>query len=141
MQQYFIGVDVHRKFSQVCVLDQTGHTVRESKLYHEDLAQMTEFFDAFATGTQLAMEATIGWIWIADMLHRAGVVRCCGRPALLERVATWQPIVATVAQRRLQPVVLNSAHPGTVRLATPILSPRWRRAALWPLLRHTPQAA
>ena len=42
--QYSIGVDVHRKFSQVCVLDQTGHTVRQSKLYHEDLAHMSEFF-------------------------------------------------------------------------------------------------
>ena len=70
--QYFIGLDVHRKFSQVCVLDQMGHTVRESKLYHEDVRQMTEFFAASATGTPLAMEATIGWMWITDMLQERG---------------------------------------------------------------------
>jgi transposase len=70
--QYFIGLDVHRKFSQACVLDQMGHTVCQSKLYHEDTPRFAEFFAGFPAATALAMEATMGWMWIADMLQERG---------------------------------------------------------------------
>jgi transposase len=90
--QYCIGIDVHRKFSQVCVLDQMGHTVRESKLYHEDVRQMAEFFAGFATATPVAMEATIGWMWITDMLQERG----------LEVHLAHPPGVRLIAQSRLK---------------------------------------
>ena len=72
--------------------------------------------------------------------RRAAPGQRSGFAGPLEWAAGWWPPAATAAQRRLQPVVLNSVPPGRTRdqLATPILPPRWRRAVLWtPLLRHS----
>jgi transposase len=71
--RYFIGVDLHRKFSQVCVLDEEGTQMAQQRLYHEDEQPMVDFFGAFETGTAVAVEATRGWMWISDLLEGLGL--------------------------------------------------------------------
>lgn len=72
MGQY-IGIDLHRKFSQVCVLDDEGREMIQQRLYHQDEQQMVEFFGCFADGTPAVLESTLGWMWLAQLLEGAGL--------------------------------------------------------------------
>ncbi|KXB07640.1 hypothetical protein AKJ51_00805 [candidate division MSBL1 archaeon SCGC-AAA382A20] len=67
--QYFIGLDLHRKFSEACVLDEEGNIVMQNRLYHEDEQNVVDFFQQFPKDTSVAMEATIGWPWLSDLLE------------------------------------------------------------------------
>jgi transposase len=84
---HYIGMDMHRQFSQVCVLDAEGQTVRERRLYHEDVQEMTEFFAALAPGTPVAVEATYGWMWMADLLQGCGLQVHLAHPAGVRLIA------------------------------------------------------
>jgi len=66
---YYIGLDLHRKFSQVCVLDEKGDKLMQIRLYHEDEQEVVDFFAGFPKDTPVAMEATIGWPWLSDLLE------------------------------------------------------------------------
>ena len=65
----YIGRDIHRKFSQVCVMDERGERLHEGRLSHDDEEGMREFFGQFESGTSVVMEATVGWMWLADLLQ------------------------------------------------------------------------
>jgi len=67
--QYYIGLDLHRKYSEVCVLDKEGEILMRKRLYHEDEQDVADFFEQFPKDTSVAMEATIGWPWLSDFLE------------------------------------------------------------------------
>lgn len=70
----FIGLDIHRKFIQVCVMDQMGVVSQELRLELEEPDQLREFFRGFdPQDSQAVMEATIGWMWLADELQALGI--------------------------------------------------------------------
>lgn len=70
---YFIGLDMHRKYSEVCVMDQGGETQTGRRLYHEDEQEMVDFFAQFKEGTDVVLEATFSWMWISDILEALGL--------------------------------------------------------------------
>jgi transposase len=70
---HFIGVDIHRKFIQICVLDADGHREQELSLQMSNSMGIEEFFGAFAPGTRLALEATCGWMWLTDLVESLGL--------------------------------------------------------------------
>jgi transposase len=70
----FIGLDIHRKFIQVCVMDQSGVVSRQLRLELQEPERLREFFRGFdPQDTQAVMEATIGWMWLADLLQGLGI--------------------------------------------------------------------
>ena len=70
----FIGLDIHRKFIQACVMDKEGQVELERRLYLEDCEDVFEFFGGFdRCETEVAMEATVGWMWLADVLDGLGI--------------------------------------------------------------------
>ena len=86
MEQY-IGLDVHRKFSQVCVMDATGQVQQQRRLGHEDADQLVRFFEAFDRDTPVAMEATVSWMWLADLLGELGLDVHLAHPAGIKMIA------------------------------------------------------
>ena len=69
MEKY-IGLDIHRKFVQACVLDAEGDVQEQRRLELTDPDQVIEFFNDFeAESSEVVMEATIGWMWLADVLE------------------------------------------------------------------------
>jgi transposase len=68
----YIGVDIHGKFSQVCTMAEGGQVTGQIRLDHADPQQIRDVFGLFPAGTQVAMEATCGWMWLADMLEELG---------------------------------------------------------------------
>jgi transposase len=65
----WVGIDLHRRRSQLAILNQDGELVQRR------IATARESFtEALGEpeGTQVAIEATYGWEWLADLLAEAG---------------------------------------------------------------------
>jgi transposase len=70
---YFIGIDLHRKYSQVCALRADGREEIQKKLYHDDVEALKRFFGHFAEDTPVTMEPTTEWMWMGDLLEGMGM--------------------------------------------------------------------
>jgi transposase len=69
MEKY-IGLDIHRKFVQACVMDADGDVLDERRLELADPEEVIGFFGGFdGDSSEVVMEATIGWMWLADVLE------------------------------------------------------------------------
>lgn len=68
---YCIGMDAHKRFSVVAVMDDQGKVVGKQRLEHQRGA-VTEFFSQFAAGTPVAVETCGSWYWLADEIEAAG---------------------------------------------------------------------
>jgi len=68
-----VPLDIHKKFSQAMVMDDGGRVVREERIGHYGCEEMREFFRGFEQGTDVVMEATFNWPWIADLAEEMGL--------------------------------------------------------------------
>jgi transposase len=64
----YVGMDVHRKRSQVAVLDQDGTQLLNRNLPN-DPAELTPVLGHLTAGTPVAFEAAYGWGWLVDLLE------------------------------------------------------------------------
>lgn len=69
----FIGIDLHRKSLQVAVLDGEGEEQSNERFSMEDEDELRTLFKAFEPGTPATVEATMGWMWLADVLEEMGL--------------------------------------------------------------------
>jgi len=67
-----MGLDCHRKFSQVSARDERGKIVWRQRLEHADRAQLRERLAQWPK-VPVVMEASFGWGWISDELVTAGL--------------------------------------------------------------------
>ena len=68
-----IGVDLHRKYMEVCVMDAQGKELSQQRLYMDSPDEIFEFFSQFPPRTDVVMEATMGWMWLSDVLEAVGL--------------------------------------------------------------------
>lgn len=68
-----VGMDIHKKFSRAAALDQDAKVLNVWRVEHGDLREMEEFFQQFAQQTEVVMEATFNWPWIADLAQALGM--------------------------------------------------------------------
>lgn len=66
-----VGIDLHRRRSHVAVIDDQGE-LRSSVQIDNDRATFLELLDSLEGETQVAVEATYGWEWLAELLEDAG---------------------------------------------------------------------
>src|SRR4029453_11967202 len=64
----YVGMDVHRKRSQVAVLDDAGGQQRNRNVPN-DPAKLIPVLGALAPGTPVAFEAAYGWGWLVELLE------------------------------------------------------------------------
>jgi transposase len=64
----YVGMDVHRKRSQVAVVDEAGVQQRNRNLTN-DPAKLVAILGALPPGTPVAFEAAYGWGWLVDLLE------------------------------------------------------------------------
>jgi transposase len=69
---HYIGMDFHKQFSQVAVMDQQGQIIEERRLDHDQLEGLKQYFSQFDSDTSIALEATRGWYWMVDFLQNQG---------------------------------------------------------------------
>jgi transposase len=68
-----VGLDLHKRFSTVTVMDDNGTVLERDKLYHDDRARLTEFFRRLAGKAVVTVEATRNWYWLYELLEELGV--------------------------------------------------------------------
>ena len=67
----YVGIDVHRKRSQVAVVAEDG-TVELNKNVVNGSGPMLRLIGDLPAGTPVAFEAAFGWSWLADLLEDYG---------------------------------------------------------------------
>ena len=68
-----VAMDIHKKFSKAVALDAQAQPIHTWNVDHGDYEVMQEFFRQFAPGTDVVMEATFNWPWIADVAQAMGM--------------------------------------------------------------------
>jgi transposase len=64
----YVGMDVHRKRSQVALVDEHGGQLLNRNLAN-DSAELTSTLGRLEPGTPVAFEAAYGWGWLAELLE------------------------------------------------------------------------
>ena len=64
----YVGMDVHRKRSQVAVVDEAGIQQRNRNVPN-DPAKLIPILGALPPGTPVAFEAAYGWGWLVELLE------------------------------------------------------------------------
>jgi transposase len=70
MTDYKLGLDVHKRYSQVAVLDEKGSVYKREKLMHSPEI-LKEYLSQFPPGTPVAFETVGNWYWIAEAIEAA----------------------------------------------------------------------
>jgi transposase len=64
----YVGMDTHRKRSQVAIVDDAGVQQRNRNVAN-DPAKLVPILGALAPGTWVAFEAAYGWRWLVELLE------------------------------------------------------------------------
>lgn len=68
---YYIGCDVHKKYSVFSAVDEGGKK-RPARRVEHDLGSFRTFLEGLPAGSPIAVETTGNWYWIIDEMERAG---------------------------------------------------------------------
>jgi len=70
--EYVIGIDVHRNFIQVCLLDPQGQELINDRWDLRDPDGIEALFSSVPPETEIALEGSFGWMWLTDRLQQMG---------------------------------------------------------------------
>jgi transposase len=84
----YIGIDLHRKRSQVAALDGNGELLFNRRV----ATRADELFKAIGGAgeepVEVVFEATFGWGWLADMLAEAGIPAHMAHPLATKAISS-----------------------------------------------------
>ena len=72
MSSVYVGIDLHKRVSQVAVLDKRTGEVRQKRVANQEQAEWEELFGSLGEEVEVALEATGNWMWLADSLQERG---------------------------------------------------------------------
>ncbi|HTR68989.1 MAG TPA: hypothetical protein VMH41_02020, partial [Mycobacteriales bacterium] len=67
----YVGIDVHRKRSQVAVVDERGGVLKNRNVTN-GVETILKLIGEYPTHTPVAFEAAFGWGWLAELLDDYG---------------------------------------------------------------------
>lgn len=82
----FVGMDVHRNRTQVCVVDRNGNEVRNRNVINDRGVLATEL-GSLRRGTPVAFEAAYGTGWVAELLGELGLEAHLAHPSACRAIA------------------------------------------------------
>lgn len=68
MEEKYVGLDLHRKYSQIAVLNSEGDLLAEDRLTNDPI-EIREYFSQLSSPVEVAVEATGNWYWLVDLLE------------------------------------------------------------------------
>lgn len=80
-----VGVDLHKRMSQIAVLTEDGELV-ERRLAN-DATRLEQFFAQLPPQTPVAIEASATWWWLVDLLERIGHQPVLSNPKQTKAIA------------------------------------------------------
>ena len=87
MDAYFAGLDLHKRYLTVCVLDSGGQVVREQRRLPPTLAAVTAQLPSPAAVVTVVLEATLQWAWFHDRLTALGYHVLVAHPQQLKVIS------------------------------------------------------
>jgi transposase len=82
-----VGIDLHRKRSHVAVLDEHGRELVSRRIVN-DPQTFLELLGEIDGESKVALEATYGWEWLADVLEEAGYELHLAHPLRTKAIAS-----------------------------------------------------
>jgi transposase len=82
-----VGIDLHRSLSHVAVIDEEGDVLLSRRIVN-DPAMFLELLAEIDGECRIALEATYGWEWLADVLHDAGYELHLSHPLRTKAIAS-----------------------------------------------------
>ena len=82
----YVGIDLHRKRSQLCALDQHGEQLLARQIVNEPEALLAALAELPGTPS-VALEAGFGWEWLADLLDEQGIELHLAHPLRTRAIA------------------------------------------------------
>lgn len=70
---HYIGIDFHKQFSSVAVMNEQGSVIDQCRLSHDQPKEMMSYFSQFNKDTSVTLEATRHWYWLVDLLQEQGL--------------------------------------------------------------------
>ncbi len=83
----YVGMDVHRKRSQVAIVDQAG-AVQRNRNVPNDPAELQPILGGLPAGTPVAFEAAYGWGWLVELLEGLQLQPHLVHPARCKAIAS-----------------------------------------------------
>jgi transposase len=83
----YVGIDVHRKRSQIAIVDDAGDQQRNRNVPN-DPAELVPTLGDLPAGTPIAFEAAYGWGWPVDLLDELGLEPHLVHPSRCEAIAS-----------------------------------------------------
>lgn len=87
---HYVGMDIHKRFSQVAVLDESGEVLDQRRLSHTPCEELIKYFNEFPKDTQVIMEPTCGWNWLSDRITDLGLEVILAHPRKVRLIAESQ---------------------------------------------------
>jgi transposase len=86
----YVGMDIHKNYSSVAVIDEEGDLVDRRRVNHRYREELTGYFNQFPSRTQVVMEATCGWSWLSELLQDLGLEVKLANPSKVRIIAESQ---------------------------------------------------
>src|ERR671923_220353 len=68
----WVGIDLHRRRSHIAIVDEHGELTESRRIANDRDTFLELLGDPAAGATHVALEATYGWEWLAELLEEAG---------------------------------------------------------------------
>jgi transposase len=95
-----VGIDLHRKRSHVAVIDADGSQLLSRRIVN-DPQTFLELLEGIDGESKIALEATYGWEWLADVLEEAGYELHLAHPLRTKAIASARVKTDAVDARTL----------------------------------------
>src|ERR671925_870807 len=82
-----VGIDLHKRRSQIAVVSEDGRRLFSRRI-ENDPATFLELLEEIDGESKVALEATYGWEWLADVLEEAGYELHLAHPLRTKAIAS-----------------------------------------------------
>ena len=70
-----VGLDMHKKFSEVAVIESDGKLLDRRRLLHADKQGIHDYFSDLPGPVTVTMESTRTWCWLYELLEKYADVK------------------------------------------------------------------
>lgn len=82
-----IGLDMHKKKTEVAVVNDDGEVMERRELWHDRPEEMSAYFDSFDGDGVATVEATRSWYWFVEFLEEHGLKVKLAHPLKVRLIA------------------------------------------------------
>ncbi len=86
-----VSLDLHKKFTRAVAMDADAAVLSDVRVSRASHEEMERFFEEFELNTDVVMEATFNWPWIADIATKCGLKAHLGDPMRLKHYRKGLP--------------------------------------------------